>query len=68
MTSESRARVQVTIRVLPEIRRAVEQAAADLDRKAPWIYEQGVIALLGDRLPPHIQDLSRHWNGEIDGD
>lgn len=57
-------RVQRSIRVLPEVADAVKRAAEDLGRSESWVFEQGVLRLLGDRLSPHVQELSRLWPSE----
>ena len=56
--------MQRSIRVLPAVHEAVEEAARCIGRSESWIYEQGALRLLGDRLPPEVAELSRLWKGD----
>jgi hypothetical protein len=60
------ARDQLSIRVLPRIKAAAQEAARNVGRSRSWVVEQALIQLLADRLPPEVRDMASQWPAEDD--
>lgn len=60
------ASVQVSMRVMKEIDVVVREQARNTRRSMAWVYQQGVIALMGDRLPWHVRDMADLWEGDVE--